>query len=139
MAEKKGKGRIYEFDPQIYPTRLWVARKGVTIDEIDKMFEAICSDNITGCSFKENHTLPGIGTGAETFVVGHKKSGFMGCLVYLNSPREAKYLSHEADHCADHLFETIGEKERSYNHGEPYAYYQSWVFDCLYKVWRNKV
>ena len=132
------KGKIYEFDPVIYPTRVWVAEKGITLEEIDKEFEAICDDK-SGCSFKENHTLPDFSTGGETYVVGHKKLGLMGCLVVLYTPREAKILSHEADHCADWLFQYIGETTRSYNGGECYAYYQSWVFDCLYKVWRGKV
>ena len=130
--------RIYEFDPVIFPTRIWVAKKGITINEIDRTFYAVCDDN-TGVSFKDSHKLPGAGTGAETYIVGHKRIGLQGCLVILNGSKDAKMLSHEAAHCADWLFEFIGEQERSYNHGESYAYYQSWVFDCLYKVWRGKV
>lgn len=128
---------IKEFDPVIYPFRLWVA-KDTTIEEIDRHFEAIC-DDLTGTSFKDNHTLPDSRTAAaRTYIVGHKKSGYMGCLVYLPKGTPLKILSHEADHCADWLFEQIGEDKRSYNNGEPYAYYQSWVFECLYKVKSGK-
>ena len=129
---------IYEFDPVIYPFKLWVARKGTTIEQIDKVFEALCEDNI-GCSFKENHTLPTIGTAVRTYVVGHKKQGVTGCLVVFGYNTKVKHLSHEADHCADWLFTQIGETERDYEHGECYAYYQSWVFDCLYNVFRGKI
>ena len=125
-------GKIYEFDPVIFPTRLWVALDGITIDEIDNAFEAICDDN-TGVSFKENHTLLGVGTDAKTFIVGNKAQNIKGCLVLIRKDSLLKSLSHEADHCADWLFEDIGETERSYN-SECYAYYQSWVFECLYKV-----
>lgn len=132
------KGEIYEFAPVIYPFKVWVASKGVTIGQIDDIFEAICDDD-TGCSFKDNHTLPKRGTAAQTYIVGHKEQGIMGCLVVFGHGTILKDLSHEAAHCADWLFEQIGETERIYDHGECYAYYLSWVFDCIWKVWRGKV
>lgn len=131
-------GKIYEFDPVIYPTKVWVALDDVTIDEIDEAFEAICNDD-TGVPFKENHTLLERYTDAKTIVVGCKEQHRTGCLVLMRKNTALKSLSHEADHCADYLFEEIGETERSYNHGEPYAYYQSWVFDCLYKVKKGEL
>jgi hypothetical protein len=129
---------IYEFDPVIYPFKVWVARRGVTLEQIDKVFEALCEDD-TGIPFKGNHTLPTIGTAAQTFIVGHKKQGITGCLVVFGHGTLIKDLSHEADHCADWLFERIGETERDYERGECYAYYQSWVFECLYKVFKGKL
>lgn len=130
--------RIYEFNPVIYPTRLWVALSSITIDEIDKTFDAICDDGV-GVSFKANHKLLGVGVDAKTYIVGHKKQNIIGCLVIISDSVQVKNLSHEADHCADYLFEEIGETERSYLHGEPYAYYQSWVFDCLYNVMTKRL
>ena len=130
--------KIYEYDPVIYPFKVWVARKDTTIEQIDKVFEALRQDD-TGCSFKDNHTLPTMGTAAQTFIVGHKKTGFMGCLVVFGFGTRVKDLSHEADHCADWLFERIGETTREYERGECYAYYQSWVFNCLYNVFRRKI
>lgn len=129
---------IYEFDPVIYPFKVWVAKRSVTIEQIDHVFVAICEDD-TGCSFKDNHSLPTNVTAAQTFIVGHKKSGFMGCLVVFGYNTKMKNLSHEASHCADWLFQRIGEDKREYERGECYAYYQSWVFDCLYKVFRGKI
>lgn len=130
-------GKIYEFDPVIYPFKLWVTRSSTTIDEIDRVFEAINDDGF-GVPFKSvYHNMLDYGTDATTIIVGHTKQGLKGCLVVLSSKVAVKTLSHEADHCADYLFEEIGDTERTYAHGEPYAYYQSWVFDCLYKV-KNK-
>ncbi len=128
--------KIYEFDPIIFPTKVWVALDGITIDEIDNAFEAIYDDNI-GMSFKENNTLLDVGVDAKTFIVGNKAQNIKGCLVLIRKDTQLKSLSHEASHCADWLFEDIGETERSYN-SECYAYYQSWVFDCLYKVQKGK-
>lgn len=130
-------GKIYEFDPVIYPMKIWVAFSSVTIDEIDEVFFAVGDDDVAA-PFKECHTLLGYGNMAKTFIVGHKEQEIKGCLVVLRRGAPMKYLSHEADHCADYLFEEIGETERSYEHGEPYAYYQSWVFDCLYRVLKGK-
>lgn len=131
-------GKIYEFDPVIYPTRLWVARSSITIDEIDEVFDAI-NDEGYGVPFRSrHHSLLEVGTDAVTFVVGHKKKNITGCLVVVSSKCYVRTLSHEADHCADYLFETIGDTERTYDHGEPYAYYQSWVFECLYNIIRGK-
>ena len=130
--------KIYEFDPVIYPFKVWVARKGTTIERIDKVFEALCQDD-TGCSFKDNHILPDKGTAAQTYIVGHKKQGITGCLVVLGYGTLVKDLSHEACHCADWLFERIGDTTREYERGECYAYYQCAVFDFLYNVFRRKV
>lgn len=130
--------KIYEFNPCIYRTRLWVCRRGVTIEELDDTFEALCDDN-TGASFKENHSLPQYDEGIKVYPVGHKKSGYSGCLVYLNRGITAADICHEAVHCMDWLFIQIGESERSWEHCEPSAYYAGWVFDCIWKVWKGKV
>lgn len=123
---------IYEFDPVIYPTKVWVG-VDVSLKEIDKTFEAICEDN-TGMLFSDSHRLPDTDTDATTYIVGHKKQCMKGCLVIIKGDCQLKSLSHEACHCADYIFEEIGEDMRSYEHGEPYAYYQSWVFECLLKI-----
>ena len=132
-------GKIYEFAPVIYPTKVWVAFSSITIDEIDKVFDAINGEGY-GVPFKSKYqSLLETSTDAVTFVVGHKKQNITGCLVVMKTTAKLRTLSHEADHCADYLFEQIGDTERSYEHGETYAYYQSWVFDCLYKVRGRKV
>lgn len=131
-------GKIYEFNPQIYKTRLWVAKRGVTKDEIDKVFYALNEDE-EGVSFADNHEMPDYGTALETYIVGHKESKIKGCLVVINREVTVGSLAHEASHCADWLFEDIGEATRSYEHGEPQAYYIEWVTDRLYEVYKGKV
>lgn len=125
---------IHEFNPVIYPTRVWVARSTVSIEEIEKIFDAITGDGY-GVPFRSKYTtLLEATSDASTFIVGHKEKNVTGCLVIISDEVMTKTLSHEACHCADYLFETIGDTERTYDHGEPYAYYQSWVFDCLFNV-----
>lgn len=127
------------FDPVIYPFKIWIT-KDATLDEIDRQFVAISDDGEEGLPFKKHHVLPdGITADARTYVVGNKKSGYQGCLVYLTKKTALKILSHEACHCADWLFEQIGDdEEHTFRNGEPYAYYQSWVFECLYKTLKNR-
>lgn len=131
--------KVHEFNPVIYPFKLWVVKEGITINEIDEMFDAINDDGY-GVSYSDVYkSLLDHGTDATTFIVGHKKQGVKGCLVVMGRKVKIKSLSHEADHCADYLFEDIGDTRRSFDGGEPYAYYQSWVFECLYNVKRGKL
>ena len=132
------KGKIYEFDPHIYKTRLWVCKKGVTLEEIDEVFDALCEDG-TGTSFKDNHKLPSCDEGIKVYPVGHKKSCYTGLLVYLNRNFTPGDICHEAVHCTDWLFIEIGETERSWEHSEPPAYYAGWVFNCIWKVYKGKI
>lgn len=132
--------KIFEFNPVLYPTRLWVCKSGTTIDELDEVFGVLCEDN-TIESFKDNLQLPQFGDSATTYIVGHKKLGLKGCLVYLNREVTVGSLAHEASHCTDWIFDEIDDapKERLYESGEPRAYYLQWVMECLWKVKQGKV
>lgn len=132
---------IFEFNPQIYPTRIWVVRgKDTTLEEIDKRFYSISEDDEL-LDFNNNECLPPPTTNAQTFVVGDKESYFRGCLIYLNKTKlRSGVLAHEASHCVDWLFEKLQvESGTTFNNGEARAYYLEWITDRIEDVLKNKV
>ena len=137
MASKK----IYEFNPQIFPTRLWVCKsKEVTIEEVDKMFYALDDANERRY-FKEVHEMPDFNIFASTYPVSHKETGWRGCLVILNrGDMPTSTCTHEASHCTDWLFEQLGIKSgTTFDNGEARAYYHEWVFNRIYEVKQGRV
>lgn len=38
--------KIHEFNPIIFPTRVWVIKGECSLDRIDRIFEAICDNGI---------------------------------------------------------------------------------------------
>lgn len=135
------KQKFYEFNPQVYPTRLWIAKsKDVTIDDVDKEFYAL-SDTNERCGFKEVQEMPDMSSYASTYPVSHKKTGWRGCLVILNrGDMPTSTCTHEASHCTDWLFEQLGiESGTTFNNGEARAYYHEWVFNRIYEVKQGRV
>ena len=138
---KKNKQKIYEFNPQVYPTRLWVAKsKDVVIDDIDGKFYALSESN-ERCPFKDVQDLPDANCYASTYPVSDKETGWRGCLVLLNrADMPTSTCAHEASHCTDWLFEQLGiESGTTFDNGEARAYYQEWVFNRIYEVKRGNV
>lgn len=135
------KRKIYEFDPQVYPTRLWVCKnKDVTIEDVDKMFYALDDAN-ERCRFKEVQEMPDFNSYARTYPVSHKETGWRGCLVILNrGDMPTSTCTHEASHCTDWLFEQLGiESGTTFENGEARAYYHEWVFNRIYEVKQGRV
>jgi len=132
-------GHIHEFNPIIYPTRLWVADRFATIDEIDELFYGI-DDNGEVVSFKDNYTQD-VCTMATTYPVSHKKTGWRGCLVIFHRrDMPLSTLNHEASHCTDWLLSGLGiESGTTFTNGEARAYYSEWVWNRLYDVKQGKV
>lgn len=132
--------KIHEFNPQVYPTRLWVCKsKDVTIDDIDGMFYALDDANWRR-DFKEVEEMPDLNSYASTYPVSHKETGWRGCLVILNrGDMPMSTCTHEASHCTDWLFEQLGiESGTTFDNGEARAYYHEWVFNRIYEVKKVK-
>lgn len=124
------KFRFYEFHPQIYPRRLWVAVGG-TFEDIKARFMAY-----DGSELEEGEDCA-----AVTYIVQTKDDNrFLGHLIWFPkvSDMTASYMAHEAFHASMDLFGLIGCKIH-YDDQEPFAYLVGWVVDCIDKVKRNKV
>lgn len=135
------KSKIYEFNPQVYHTRLWVAKySDVSFDEIDKNFYALNTRN-ERIDFKVAYEEPDANIYATTYPVSNKESGWRGCLVLLNrKDMPLSTCTHEAFHCTDWLFEQLGiESGTTFDNGEARAYYHEWVFNRIYEVKQGKV
>lgn len=138
MKRKNSKGRIIEFNPVIYPTRIWVSHKP-EFKVIEKEFDFLdYEDEVVDeplSEWKEHSKAI-----ATTFSVVCKYNGWMGCLVVVFRKAEADVgiIAHEAGHCCDWLCDHFGIEGFSYKDGEARQYYTQWVANCINKVLRNK-
>lgn len=113
------KQKIYEFDPQIYPRKLWVAvTKGTFSDVFDTELKELGEyDN------------------ADVNNVHHKEKDLGGLLIRFRSADEitAENTTHESTHVAIEIFDYI-EARIDTNNQEPFAYLCGWVAGCIEEV-----
>lgn len=131
--------QIHQFDPVIYPCRIWVGINP-TFEQVSEMFYGLNSDmeriDIEVDQFNLNRFIV-----ARTHTVASKKDGWIGLYVAIAKPKmmTAKFIAHEACHCADFICETFGVMSRKFDDGEAYAYLVGWIADCIEKVKLNKL
>lgn len=117
--------KIHEFDPQIYPRKLWVSINPSMAD-INEFF-----DN------KDGYIKPFEDScDADCWHTGTKQPDVKGgVFVRFQSKRvmTADNIAHEATHLALMIFEYIGGKVDAENQ-EPFAYLVGWIVKCINKV-----
>lgn len=130
--------KIKEFNPVIYPIRLWVANN-VPIKQIINKFY-VRTDSGEASDFLEEDFNKNNGVTASTYVVFDKKTKQGGTLVYIFQPKRAKIniICHESAHCADFVCQTFGLSRGNYEQGEAYAYLIGWIAECVESVVKNK-
>ena len=130
---------VYEFDPQIYPVRLWVGVNPDFSDIADKFYGL--DDKLNRIDINEQSCFHDRFTIARTSTVCDKKTGWIGVLVEIYKPKSCKIgnLSHEAAHCADFICEYLGITHKGFDDGEAYAYLLQWIVNCCEKVKKGKV
>lgn len=123
-----------EFDPVIYPIKVWVAvcphhtdvmRRFYAIDEYGQVAD-----------FTKEILADDFCTIATTFPVAAKKDRQGGLLVhiYRNNRLSTNYITHEAAHCADFFAEKLGLSTGKFHDGEAYAYLLGWIAECIEKA-----
>lgn len=119
MIKKKSLG-YFEYDPVIYPRKLWV-HIGEDFKELTS--KAFC--NIEVGDIKEYY-------GVEYGEVSRKSDGMYGMVVSFHKRKDItrKLCAHEASHVCDDLEEAIGMKHG----GEASAYLLGWIADCFDKA-----
>jgi hypothetical protein len=123
------KTTIHQFDPIIYPFKLWVA----CTDNYEALNSRFCSldDSDLSKSTILDHE-------AVCFYVRERRAkGNYGCLVVFTK-REyftIKNMAHEAAHVSDYLWEHLKEDKVT---SEANAYFMGWIVDSMYKVKTNK-
>lgn len=120
------KATIYEFDPVIYPFKLWVCT-----NPDESMTEKLFLDDDQLLISLHHNMLTTAGTNSTdsrlgVLVFGHKK--------YFT----VKNIAHESAHVADYFFESLAiEKGKFSDRNEAYAYLVGWAADCMEQVRTN--
>lgn len=132
------KSVIYEFDPVIYPTRLWVCKKPCT-EDVSKLFYPFNNDGEMVDSFGGTFKYV-LGKYANTMIVCNKKSLMRGCLVSIFLPGGcgAGICAHEALHYIAYLSEQFDIPLGGFDKSEPLAYLEQWATNCIDSVLRGR-
>jgi hypothetical protein len=122
---------IHEFDPVIYPYRLWIIVDKTPYD-ITKEFNEYNGNRI---EFIETDTKR---LQAFTMSAYRKINPMYGVIIFFRSKQSMSYelVAHEASHAAKYLFDHIGAKIQEH---EPFEYVIGWIANCCEKVKKNKV
>ena len=128
---------IHEFDPVIYPFRLWVAVKP-SYEQITSEFGFIGSDGNEIAPTKEQF-MPKSAI-ATTYYVYNKKDSRVGSIVLIWSKKELSVdtIAHESTHVTDLLCDKTNVSGYNFEDGEARAYFTGWVAGCIDKVKRGK-
>jgi hypothetical protein len=121
---------IHEFNPVIYPYKLWVVidKKPNTISD---MFNEYSGKPI---EFIDRDTM---GLEAFTMPVERKDNSSFGVIIFFRSKKSISYelVAHESSHAAKYLFEHIDADIKGH---EPFEYVVGWIAGCCEKVRKNK-
>lgn len=114
--------KIHEFDPVIYPLKLWVA---VSTDTFSDRFEGVSewddtADAIVDCVRDKQRNLGGILVRYES----------KNAITISN-------IAHESSHIAMNIFDYIGAKVDLANQ-ETFSYLVGWIADCINQVRTGK-
>jgi hypothetical protein len=127
----KKEAQIHQFDPIIYPRKLWIVkgcgRKFINDGFAERLGEEIVFDDNDGnepvCT-----VFPGIML---------KETRRYGYLVWIQSNLSVGDIAHEAVHVAVELFRDMGAYLDPDNQ-EPFTYLVGWIADCINQVKTGK-
>ena len=113
---------IIEFDPVIYPTKLWVL---FSIDDLKEFTD------YDGDDFKINEKSDTV----DIFMLSHVKkkiSDTYGIAIVVLDELNINAISHEAVHAASAMFDYLGiSMGFDYGKDEHYAYLVGWAAECI--------
>ena len=129
MSKEEKKKQIHEYDPTIFPMKVWVVYD-CPVTVLKDMFPPSC-----------NIEWEELGKSADAEVCTAtrlKPDRKVGTLIRFRSKAAmtAPVIAHEADHAAFDILEYIGELPDA-SHQETHAYLVQWITECCLEV-RNK-
>ncbi len=133
MQTLKSKGKIYEFDPVIYPRLLWVVRG--TSKFVKEHFRKKGGDEFSKEDINMRYA------DRWTCIVERKKDDRLGILIIMGSGLTMGGIAHECWHAVTAFISEINADIPDYDDGaqEEYpAYLMGWLFDCCWKVKQGK-
>lgn len=122
--------QIHQFDPVIYPRKLFVLKGGdselikrhfTDTDKSELVINEEIGDEFDGIVYK----------------VKSKDNGYLGSLVWISTSVNIGVIAHEASHVAMDILSDIGYKLDDENQ-EPLSYMIGWVADCIWQVKTGK-
>lgn len=128
-------GKIYEFDCQVYPLRLWVVVKP-RIEELMARYEVMDDDDFTKFEPFDKDTIKPY-WGACNICVREKVTGRVGCLIAIMIPLSTTVgqVAHESCHAYDWFSELLN----LLTGGETRAYLTDWIAERVWEVKSGKV
>lgn len=134
----ENKTQIHEFNPQVYPFRLWVGVK-VPFEEVTKFYN-LCNMNEVA-EFKEDDYYSHSKARATCMPVVRKEDNRIGilCSIWDAKGMTIGDVTHESLHITDFLCEYLGIKSEGFDDGEPRAYFAGWVANCIDQVKRRRL
>lgn len=122
--------KIHEFDPVIYPIKIWITVTSNLYQIVNKFIEYPSLDPLN-LVFDDK---------MERFaqMVSDKDSRFIGVLLVFSSKKimTAGKIAHEATHAARKVWHHLGE---DFTGVEADAYFVEWITDCADRVKKGKV
>lgn len=116
---------FHQFDPAIYPRKVWIARKAS---------KAAFDDHFMLDEEYLNEFPAGNGCLAVCIPVIQRETSNKGILCNVLAPSRFTIgdTAHEAVHIADYIFDELGAVGQSFKErNEPYAYLVGWVANCF--------
>lgn len=135
-------GTIYEFNPAVYPFRLWVGINVQAQEIKDKFFAWNIGDDTV--SDIVDSDLYGNTIAATTYPVCCKEDNWIGAFVHIRRKDRCSVgvIAHEASHVCDFLSDRlglVGEVDNLFSHGEARAYFIEWVANRINDVNTGKI
>lgn len=133
------KGKIYEFDPLIYPTRVWVGVE-VPFKEASEKFYSLMSDGSVA-DFSDGVDARGMAPIATCYPVRDRESGWRGMFCHINRPKQTGVgvMAHEAEHIVCWICEQFGIQSATFDDSEPRAYLIQWIAECINEVKNGRI
>lgn len=130
----KNKPQIHQFEPTIYPRKLWVIKGVNALSVIQDNFTEVNCDEIR---FDKEFKL---GFEALTMKVMQKETNFLGVLVWLRCKTNISIIAHESVHFAGFVFNDCGiTMSLACDENEHFAYLFGFCADCINQVATNKI
>lgn len=129
---------VHEFDPKVYPFRLWVGKK-VPFEYVKENFWELDTEK-NRCEFERERYERNQFIIATCYPVADKHEGWIGILMVIHRPSclDIETIAHECSHITDYLCDTLGLEGYSFEQGEPRAYFTGWCAKCIDKVRKIK-
>ena len=119
---------FHEFDPVIYPLKLWVV-KNPTNEVIKERFI-----HYDGEKIEDDFRKISAAAVYNTVLLNVETDNF-GILVSIKNGLTVKYTAHEATHAARFMWDWLREREPAI---EADAYLVGWIAECIWQVKTGK-